>query len=173
MSYELQVHALSPIRPTVAELLARAAESGLGVELAGPADAPADSREWTRLCLRAVGEAEAFTLEASGETERMKALFREDAESGDLVPDQVLDAVALYVLELAEGSAGEDESQEAAFVIAAWALASLVEGIVFDPQEEFFADAESFWALVMDEAAGEPAVAAPGDPGDGGGRVDG
>jgi len=32
---------------------------------------------------------------------------------------------------------------------------------VFDPQEELFADAESFWALVMDEeaAGSEPPVA--------------
>jgi hypothetical protein len=159
MSYELQVHALSPVRPTPRELLARAGESGLGIEMA-PATGAArrdDETSWTRLLLRATdAEKGGFVIEVATEEERARVRdqFAQDRAAGEGVPDQVLDAPSIYALELdAEAPGGEDH--QAAFVIAAWALASLTEGIVFDPQEEFFADADSFWAILMDEESGD------------------
>ena len=157
MSYELQVYALSPVRPSPREILARAAESGVAVEAApapGTARAP-DAATWERILLRA-GDAPAggFLVEASQDLDRMKQEFRADLESGDEIPEQVLEAASLYVLELdAESPGGEDH--QAAFVVTAWAIAGLTEGIVFDPQEEFFADADSFWGIITDESLGD------------------
>lgn len=157
MSYELQVYALSPVLPTPRELLARAGESGLGMELrdAPGARMPAEGATWSKLLI-ASGEAErgGFLVEESPDLERMKEQFREDRSAGEDIPDQVLDARRLYVLELDDESDAGDQHQ-AAFVVAAWALADMTEGIVFDPQEEFFADAESFWEILMDESLGE------------------
>jgi hypothetical protein len=157
MSYELQVYALSPVLPTPRELLARAGESGLGIELR---DAPGarvkpDAAAWSKL-LVASREAEhgGFLVEESADLDRMKDQFREDRSAGEDVPDEVLEARKLYVLELDDESEGGEEHQ-AAFVVVAWALAALTEGVVFDPQEEFFADAESFWAILMDESLGD------------------
>ena len=157
MSYELQVYAQSPVLPTPRELLARAGESGLAIELrdAPGARAPVDATSWSKLLL-ASGDAErgGFLIEDSADIDRMKQEFREDREAGEDVPDEVLQARRLYVLELDdESDAGEDH--QAAFVVAAWALAALTEGIVFDPQEEFFADADSFWSILMDESLAE------------------
>ena len=179
MSYELQVYALSPVRPSLRELLGQAAGSGLGLESCCGADG-SDSSAWEGLTLRASDDSGAgFTVEASGELARMQEAFRADRADGDDVPEEVLDAAALYVLELAgeadeggghDGHDGNDgvtedveaaeEARLAAFVVAAWALASLTEGVVFDPQEELFADAESFWALVMDDGTGEEGLPA-------------
>jgi len=58
----------------------------------------------------------------------------------------------------------EGEARAGAFVAIAWALASRTDGVVFDPQEAFFADADSFLALLLDETALE----ARGDAGDAG-----
>ena len=91
----------------------------------------------------------------------MKTQFRADVAEGDEVPDQVMESHGLYVLEL-DDEGPEGEEHQAAFVVAAWALASLTDGIVFDPQEEFFADADSFWAIITDESLGED-----GEPGEG------
>ena len=54
MNYELQVYALSPVRPTPRELIARAGESGLELEVVGlPGIAPvgADDDTWDALGL--------------------------------------------------------------------------------------------------------------------------
>ena len=170
MSYELQVYAQSPVLPTPRELLARAGESGLAVELR---DAPgartrADATSWSKLLI-ASGDAErgGFLVEDSADLDKMKQQFREDLDAGEDVPDEVLEARRLYVLELDdESDAGEDH--QAAFVVAAWALAALTEGIVFDPQEEFFADAESFWAILMDESLADEGCGDDGEPEDDG-----
>ena len=161
MSYELQVYSLSPRRPSPGQILARASESGLEVEMTpapGAALTPADTR-WERLLLRSADASSGgFLIEASPDLDRMKAQLRLDRDAGENIPDQVLDATGLYVLELdAESPAGEEH--QAAFVVAAWAVAGLTEGIVFDPQEEFFADADSFWAVITDEALGDDADA--------------
>ena len=156
MSYELQVYALSPVRPTPRELLARTADSGLEVELAkAPGTSAADDAAWTKLLLRAAGPARGgFLVEASPDLDRMKLQFRQDRADGEEIPDEVLDASRLYVLELDDDAPGGEEHQ-AAFVVTAWALAALTEAIVFDPQEEFFADAESFWGIINDESMGD------------------
>ena len=152
MSYELQVYSLSPLRPTPRELLARIGESGLAARLRDVPGARAqpDDTAWSKLLLGAVDVEGGFLVEDSPELERMKEQFRADRAEGEAIPDPVLDASRLFLLELDDESpAGADH--QASFVIAAWALAGLTEGIVFDPQEEFFADAESFWAILMDE----------------------
>ena len=157
MSYELQAYALSPVRPTPRALLARTAESGLEVELvqAPGAEARLDDAGWTRLLLRSSdAEKGGFLVESSPDLERMKDAFREDRTAGDSIPEQVLDAGALYVLELDDESPGGEDHQ-AAFVVTAWALAGLTEAVVFDPQEEFFADADTFWAVITDESLGD------------------
>jgi hypothetical protein len=157
MSYELQVYALSPVLPTPREILARAGESGLAMELrdAPGARAAADAPAWSKLLL-ASGAAESggFLVEDCPDLDRMKDQFREDRAAGEDIPEEVLDARRLFVLELDdETEAGEQH--QAAFVVAAWALAGLTEGVVFDPQEEFFADADSFWSILMDESMGD------------------
>jgi hypothetical protein len=157
MSYELQVYSLSPRRPSPREILSRASESGLVVEMSpapGATASPTDTK-WERLLLRSAdASAGGFLIEASPDLDRMKAQLRVDRDAGENIPDQVLEATALYVLELdAESPTGEEH--QAAFVVAAWAVAGLTEGIVFDPQEEFFADADSFWAVITDEALGD------------------
>jgi hypothetical protein len=170
MSYELQIYALSPVLPTPRELLARAGESGLGMELrdAPGARATETTSNWSKLLLAASdAERGGFLVEESADLDRMKEQFREDRSAGEDIPDEVLDAKRLFVLELDdESDAGEDH--QAAFVVTAWALAGLTEGIVFDPQEEFFADADSFWAILMDEALGEEGDDACGDDDDDG-----
>ena len=146
MSYELQVYALSPTSPPVAHLLAQASESGLRLEVieAREAEGP-----WDDLKLRpAESGALGFSLAVSTELAAMKERFREDLEAGEQVPEQVLEAERLYLLELDDDA---DEASQAAFVVAAWSLATLTEAVVFDPQEEFFADADSFWALLNDD----------------------
>ena len=167
MSYELQAYALSPIRPTPRALLARTAESGLEVELvqAPGTDAGLDDAGWTRLLLRASdAEKGGFLVERSPDLDRMKDAFREDRTAGDSIPEQVLDAGALYVLELDDESPGGEDHQ-AAFVVTAWALAGLTEAVVFDPQEEFFADADTFWAVITDESLGDDDGPEGEDPG--------
>src|SRR5207244_10841236 len=135
----------------------RAGESGIGVEMveAPGAAKGLDDDRWSRLLLKAAQASQGgFLVEASSDLERMKAQFRKDREAGENVPDQVLDSAGLYVLELdAESPHGEEH--QAAFVVTAWALAGLTEGVVFDPQEEFFADADSFWGVITDESLGE------------------
>ncbi len=156
MSYELQVYALSPVRPTPRELLARIGESGLAARLRDVPGARAteNDAEWSKLLLGSMEADGGFLVEDSPELARMKDQFRADRAVGENIPDAVLDASRLFLLELDDESpAGVDH--QAAFVIAAWALAGLTEGIVFDPQEEFFADAESFWAILMDEESGD------------------
>src|SRR5436190_17135134 len=141
MSYELQVYALSPLRPSPQELLAKAGESGLAVDWAAAPGtvSKATDAKWEKVLLRSAEAARGgFLLEASPDLDRMKAQFRQDASEGDEIPDQVLDSHQLYVLELDDEGPEGDEHQ-AAFVVSAWALAKLTDGIVFDPQEEFFA----------------------------------
>lgn len=153
VSYELQVYATSPLRPTPREILARAGETGLVVELrdAPGARADGDAAAWTKLLLSARdARAGGFLVEDSADLDRMKAQFRADDEAGEQVPEEVFEAQRLYVLELDDETPVGEEHQ-GAFVVAAWALAGLTEGIVFDPQEEFFADADSFWSILMDE----------------------
>ena len=157
MSYELQVYALSPLRPSPQEVLAKAGESGLSIERApapGTASSPSDTK-WDKLLLRSVEAGRGgFLVEASPDLARMLTQFRDDAANGDQIPDQVFESQCLYLFELYdEGPEGEEH--QAAFVVAAWALAGLTNGIVFDPQEEFFADADSFWAIITDESLGE------------------
>lgn len=157
MSYELQVYSLSPVLPTPRELLARAGESGLEMDLrdAPGTSAAADENSWSKLLLASRdAERGGFLVEESPDLDRMKVQFREDRTAGEDIPDEVLDARRLFVLELDDES-DLGEQHQAAFVVTAWALAALTEGIVFDPQEEFFADAESFWAILMDEDLGE------------------
>jgi hypothetical protein len=165
-AYELLVLALSPLAPTPRRLLAEAAEGGLPLELDGVEEGRLDDSEWTSLVMRcADAPGPGATVTVSDRLEEELAAFREDAEAGDEIPPLVHETRRLYVLELrepleAEQAAGseegdEDEGQQAALVLAAWALASLTEGLVFDPQEGFFADADSFLALVMDEEAAE------------------
>ena len=141
MSYELQVYALSPLRPSPEEILTKAGESGLGVEwyaapgvsVKGMASRPTDT-EWEKVLLRSAEVARGgFLIEASPDLDRMKAQFREDAATGDEIPDQVLESHRLYVLEL-DDEGPEGEEHQAAFVVTAWALAGLTDGIVFDPQ---------------------------------------
>jgi hypothetical protein len=157
MSYELQVYALSPVRPTPREILARAGETGLALEMT-PAPGAAsreDDGHWMRLLLRAVEASRGgFVAETSPDLDRMKDGFRADRSAGENIPEQVLEAQQLYVLEI-DDEAPAAEEQQAAFAVAAWALASLTEAILFDPQEEFFADAESFLAILMDEDSGD------------------
>lgn len=161
MSYELQVYAQSPVLPTPHELLARAGESGLVLALRDVPGARVrpDSAAWSKLLL-ALGSSDrgGFLIEESPDLDRMKEQFREDQAAGEEIPEQVLEARKLYVLELDDESDAGDEHQ-AAFVVAAWALADLTEGVVFDPQEEFFADAESFWSILMDESLGDEGCA--------------
>jgi hypothetical protein len=168
MSYELQVYALSPLRPSPQDITAKAGESGLVVEWAaapGTAARPTDT-QWSKLLLRAAeAERGGFLVEASPDLERMTAQFRSDAASGDEIPDQVFESKCLYVFELDDESP-DGEAHQAAFVIAAWALAGLTDGIVFDPQEEFFADADSFWAIITDESLGEDGEPEGDDPAD-------
>jgi hypothetical protein len=159
MSYELQVHALSPLRPTPRELLARTGESGLAVGMTPVPGAPvkADDSRWTQLLLRSEEAPKGgflVELASAADHERVKRQFLEDREAGESVPDQVLEARALFVLELDDEAPGGEDHQ-AAFVVAAWALASLTDAVVFDPQEEFFADADSFWAILTDESLGD------------------
>lgn len=182
MSYELQVHALSPARPSAAEVVAQAGESGVEVEIVsvdGAGAAPGVpgssgfSRDWTEIVVRAPDSALSVVVRVAADRAERLAELRSAREAGETVPEEVFDAPALYVVEIdasAGEAGGEDAGEEreidgapaeaaAAFVVTAWALATLTEAIVFDPQEEFFADAESFWALVMDEdamAAPEP-----------------
>jgi hypothetical protein len=155
MSYELQVYALSPIRPTPREILARIGEVGLAAEVRDVPGARPGEATWSKLLLAAAdSERGGFLVEDSPELERMTNQFREDREAGENIPPEVFDSRRLYVLELDDESpSGEDHM--AAFVATAWALAGLTEGLVFDPQEEFFADAESFWSIVMDETFGD------------------
>ena len=169
MNYELQVYALSPVAPTVGELLAQAGESGLDIEVSTGTEKPAARRDWKALALRAGGCVKGgFTIEASSDLERMRAQLRADGEAGEEVPEQVLSATRLYVVTL-DADSEEEEDQQAAFVVAAWALASCTEAIIFDPQEEFFADAESFWGLIMmDEDAWEAAADLEDDDDDAG-----
>lgn len=159
MNYELQVYALSPVAPTVGELLSRAGESGLAIEASVGEKAPGARRDWEALALRAAGcERGGFTIEVSPELAQMKDEFRADLAAGEEIPDQVLEASRLYVLTL-DADSEEEDDQQAAFVVAAWALAACTEALIFDPQEEFFADAESFWGLItMDEEAWEGAA---------------
>jgi len=153
MSYELQVYALSPVRPTPREIVARAGETGLSLEMT-PAPGAAsreDDSQWMRLLLSAAEASRGgFVAESSADLDRMKEGFRADRSAGENIPEEVLAARQLYVLEI-DDEAPAAEEQQAAFAVAAWALASLTEAIVFDPQEEFFADAESFLAILMDE----------------------
>ena len=95
--------------------------------------------------------------------------FREAASEGEDIPEGLFQAQRLYLLELpevpedAEDQDEEGDGSEAAFVLSAWALAALTDGLVFDPQEEFFADAESFLALLMDEEGADAGVQGTGD----------
>lgn len=155
--YELQVYATSPLAPTPRQLIAEAEGGGVPLALA-ESDAGEEDRGWSRLVIEA-GEPSrpAVVITVPDALERQLAGFREDREAGEEVPEQLFDARRLYLVELAEGKADdgedEDEVREAGFVLAAWALASLTEGLVFDPHEDFFADAESFFAMLMDEGA--------------------
>ena len=164
MNYELQVYAMSPTAPTLGELLAQASESGLDLEVSTGAEPPAARRDWQALALRAAGcERGGFTIEVSSALDRAREQFEADREAGEEIPDQVLDAARLYVLTLDADSEDEDD-QQAAFVIAAWALATCTEALIFDPQEEFFADAESFWGLIMmDEESWDAAAGGEDD----------
>lgn len=152
MSYELHVHATSPVRPTVRELLAQAAESGLAVELA----APASDTGWDRLTLRSPEDPETrFSIAVSDRLAETKAAFSELAgDDADDLPVELADARCLYVVEVDDAGQASEPNQ-AAFVVTAWGLAVLTGGIVFDPQEHFLADADSFWGLIMDEEAGD------------------
>lgn len=154
MSYELQVYSSRPEPPDVEALLAQTGESGLTLELAGPPEqGPAG---WSRLRIRSAGGSpEGFSVEVADRLDEMKSLLSEDADEGDEVPEQVLDAARLYVLELEDES---DEASQAAFVVAAWGLATLTDAVIFDPQEGFFADAESFWGLIFDEEFADEAL---------------
>ena len=163
MNYELQVHALSPLAPTPRELVARATMGGLALDLDGAVagSSALDDVRWTGLALRATeAHGPAFNIGVSDQLERLLAGFREDAAAGETVPELVFSARRAYLLELPPQPNQDDEVQAAAFALVAWALASLTDAIVFDPQEEFFADADSFWGL-MDGSLelNEPAVA--------------
>ena len=158
--YELQVYALSPLAPTPERLVAEAEGGGIPLRVS---EADAESEAWTRLVLEAGDPAApAAVITVPDALEQQLAAFREDREAGEDVPEELFEARRLYLVELAEGDWDEDddEAREAGFVLAAWALAALTEGLVFDPQEEFFADAESFLAMLMDEEAeGAPETA--------------
>lgn len=153
--YELQVYASSPLAPTARQLIAEAEGGGVPLALA-EADVGDEDTGWSRLVIEAGEPAlPSVVITVPDVLEQQLAAFREDREAGEDIPEQLFHARRLYLVELAEGEweDAEDEVREAGFVLAAWALASLTEGLVFDPQEEFFADAESFFAMLMDEGA--------------------
>ena len=64
------------------------------------------------------------------------------------MPQELFEAGSVHRLELPDGV--EDEDERASFILVAWALASLSEGIVVDRQAGVIADAESFWELLTE-----------------------
>jgi hypothetical protein len=151
MGYELQVYALSPATPALREVMSQASD-WVAVELAGVEPAGSEAGEWTRAEIQVAGGGEPpFSVEVSPALAAMKSELAADRDAGESVPDQLFEAERLYVLDLGEGEASEERT--AAFVVTAWSLATLTEALVFDPQEELFADAESFWGLIMDGAS--------------------
>lgn len=156
-AYELQIYALSPVAPSPSRLVAEAEGGGLPIRIAASDAAGPDDEGWSRLVLTSrEGTQLGVVLSAPDALEAQLAALAEDRDAGEDVPAELFEAKRLYLLELPQGAEDADEEDlQAVFVLAAWALATLTEGLVFDPQEEFFADADSFLALAMDEEAAE------------------
>jgi len=154
-AYELQVYAMSPMAPSSRRLLAEAEGGGWPVELREQDGTGPDDADWKRLVLGTGGSGPDIVVSVNDQLGAQLAEFREAAGEGEEIPEALFEARRLYLVELPEVPDGEDQAEEgggeAAFVLSAWALATLTDGLIFDPQEEFFADAESFLALLMDE----------------------
>lgn len=152
--YELEVHALSPVVPSVHELLAQVSLGGLQLELdpelAPPP--PAEDRSWSRAAFRVGGEpGRGFVVEVLRDVGPVRTALAEARRRGDAVPDEVLESAVAYRLAWRPAEEDVGEAQQAGLALAAWGLATMGEGLVHDPQEEFFADGESFYALLMDD----------------------
>ncbi len=156
MTHQLEVHALSPLRPAPDELLAQAALPGLPLDLRARPCAGAGSTDWQELELFLGGGPEddvVARLRCLSESDRSQrhARWRQEREAGQELPDYLFEGEAGYVLELEDGTGGEGEDdRQAVFVLAAWSLASLTEGLVVDEEAGIIADAESFWELLTE-----------------------
>ena len=159
-AYELQIYAMSPMAPSSRRLLAEAKGGGWPVELREQDGSGPDDADWKRLVLGTGEAGPDVVVSVNDQLEKQLAEFREAAGEGEEIPESLFEAKRLYLVEfpeVPEELEGPDEESggEAAFVLSAWALATLTDGLIFDPQEEFFADAESFLALLMDDEGAE------------------
>ena len=165
-AYELQVYALSPQSPSPERLLAEAEGGGWPIVVR---EKDGEGDDWSRLVLATGDAGNGVTLSVHDALDQQLAAFREAAGEGEEIPESLFEARRLYLIELsaepddAREDQDEDDGSEAAFVLSAWALAQLTDGLIFDPQEEFFADAESFLALLMDEEGAEAGLGGPAD----------
>ncbi|MEM7246990.1 MAG: hypothetical protein AAF533_16705 [Acidobacteriota bacterium] len=166
MTHQLEVHALSPLRPAPDELLAQAALPGLPLELRARRIEGDEDTGWEELELFVEGEAgtdvvaRLRTLDEHGRARR-HARWRQEKEAGEDLPDFLFESEVAYVLDLEDGAQDEGEDdRQAAFILAAWSLATLTEGLVVDEEAGIIADAESFWELLTEGLEAEPPVAA-------------
>lgn len=160
-AYELQVYAMSPVAPTPKRLLAEAEGGGWPVEIREQDGSGPDDEGWSRLVLGTGETGPGIVVTVHDGLQQQLEAFREAAAEGEEIPEALFQATRLYLVELpdepdaGDGANEEGDGSEAAFVLSAWALGALTDGLIFDPQEEFFADAESFLALLMDEEGGQ------------------
>jgi hypothetical protein len=164
-AYELQVYAMSPVAPSPQRLLAEAEGGGWPVEIREQDGSGPDDEGWSRLVLGTSDAGPGIIVTVHDGLQEQLAAFREAAGEGEEIPEGLFEANRLFLVELPDAPGeGDDQDEEgdgseAAFVLSAWALAALTDGLIFDPQEEFFADAESFLALLMDEDGAEAGMA--------------
>ena len=170
-AYELQVYAMSPVPPSPRRLLAEAEKGGWPVEVREQDGSGLDDEGWSRLVLATSESGPTIVVSIHDGLSDQFAAFREALSEGEEIPEALFEAKRLYLVELPDSPEGVEDpdpeeeggGSEAAFVLSAWALAVLTDGLVFDPQEEFFADAESFLALLMDEEGADAGLEGPAD----------
>ena len=166
-AYELQVYAMSPTAPSPTRLCAEAEGGGVPLAVREQDGGGPDDAAWSRLVIGTGDSPKVTVVSVHDSLESQLALFREAVDEGEEIPEELFEARRLYLIELPErpdeGEAEdeEDDGSDAAFVLSAWALAGLTDGLIFDPQEEFFADAESFLAVLMDEETANAGLGGP------------